>query len=601
MGIATLPQAIDSLVNRVDQVNQIGQINHDSLKELAFAAKLELARRDFLKGDPLPYVRIQWGNEIVLDDFQIDMLRSLADPLIREVWVKGNTGCGKGGAAGIGVCAYFDLFADARVVITRDKYETAVGVMLSEVGKWFRKMRFPPRAVVRSEVIVDPLNPQHSISCANPMKPEGFAGVHSEHVLFLFDEATAVPDDRYGLSETQATKFMGLANPRTTGGAFFDAFHEGVEDPDATQTVLGPHGWRRLITVDGEQMLNVRRRCLSRPVAPPGGITIDDRKYNPGEKLTDEDFKKCKPIIPGQTCFDQYMGLCQNPNEDFVACYAHGRFPQEDPDRQVIYGQWLIAPGRLWQRFQKAWNRSQYHEGAERLRAVLNKWHPVQAFGLDVALSAEGDYSTLTAGGFRGVRSQHEFRSKNVKELVEWVIKTAANYGITITHGGIPVGIDCDGLGEPIAQAMEARGIRVIHINGNSKSEVDPATYWNMRAESYGELGARLNPQGRWTYDRSTEGDVSKIDRPMVFLIPPDAELRRQIRAHEKIFPQSDSMKYKITPKEKSPGNEDDNKIKSVKEKIGRSPDNSDSLVYFFRALQHRGADLSEWLEKGAF
>lgn len=588
MESATLPQ-------------QVTELPHARIKTYAEAAKIELARREFLKGNPLPYVRMQWGESIILDDFQIDMLRSLADPLIREVWVKGNTGCGKGGAAGIGVCAYFDLFADARVVITRDKYETAVGVMLSEVGKWFRRMRFPPDAVVRSEQIVSPTNPQHSISCANPMKSEGFAGVHSEHVLFLFDEATAVPDDRYSLSETQATKFLALANPRTTGGAFYDAFHAGVANPDETQTVLGPHGWRRLITVDGEQMLNVRRKCLSRPVAPAGGITVCNRRYHPGEKLTDEDFKLCKPIIPGQTCFDQYMGLCQNSNPDFVACYAHGRFPQEDPDRQVIFGKWLIAPANLWNRFQRAWARCENHEGERRLRELLNKWHPVQAFGFDVGLSDAGDYSTLTVGGFRGVRQQHEFQSKNVRDLVDWVISTAATYGVTLTHGGVPVGMDCDGIGEPIAQAMEARGIRVIHINGNAKSEVDPLKYWNMRAEAYGELGERLNPVARWTYKMTPEGDVSKVDRSMVFLIPPDEELRRQIRAHEKIFPQSDSMKYKITPKTKSPGNEDDNKIKSVKEKLGRSPDNSDSLVYFFRALQHRGADLSEWLARGAF
>lgn len=580
---------------------ELATLPHDHVRTYAEAAKLELARRSFLKGDPLPYVKFQWGESIILDDFQVDMLKSLADPFIREVWVKGNTGCGKGGAAAIGVCAYFDLFADARVVITRDKYETARDVMLSEVKKWMKRMRVPPPAAVVKEQIVDPDNEQHCIRCANPLASEGFAGVHSEHVLFLFDEATAVMDERFSLMETQATKFLALANPRTTGGAFYNAFHAGVEDPDATQTVLGPHGWRRLITVDGSQMLNVRRKCLARAVSPPGGIVIDGREYQPGEQIDPEDFKKCKPVIPGQTCYDTYIGLCQNPNPDFVSCYAHGRFPAEDPDRQVIYGKWLITPGKLWERWQRAWNRCRNHEGERTLRYLLDKWHPVQAFGFDVALSSDGDHSTLTVGGFRGVRAQHEFRSKNVKELVDWVIKTAESYGVTITDKSKPVGMDCDGIGEPIAQAMEARGVRVIHINGGARSEVDPQLYFNMRAEAYGELGIRLNPQGRWTYEPLPSGDVARADRPMVFLIPPNEELRRQIRAHEKIFPQSDSMRYKINPKDKSPGNEDDNKVKSVKEKIGRSPDNSDSLVYFYRALQHRGASLAEWLDKGAF
>lgn len=578
----------------------IAQLPHGQLKAYADAAKFELARREFLKGNPLPYVRYQWGESIVLDDFQIDMLKSLADPGIREVWVKGNTGCGKGGAAGIGVCAYFDLFEDARVVITRDKYETARDVMLSEVKKWFKRMRVPPNAAVTKEQIVSPDNEQHCIVCANPLASEGFAGVHSSHVLFLFDEATAVADDRYSLSETQATKFLALANPRTSGGAFYNAFHAGVNDPDETQTVKGPMGRRRLITVDGEQMMNVRMQCLLHPISPPGGITIDGHHYPHGTTISEEHYKKRQAIIPGQTCYDQYIGLCQNPSPDYVACYAHGRFPQEDPDRQVIYGKWLTAPGVLWDRFTKAWNRCQNHECERRLRAMLSKWNPVQAFGLDIALSADGDFSVLTVGGWRGVRAQHQFRSKNADQLIDWVIEIARTYDINLTDKSTPVGVDTCG-GEVFAQVMEKRGIRVIHINGACKSEVNPDVYFNLRTEAYGELGERLNFIGRYSYAMNADGEVSRDDRPKVFMIPPDEELRRQIRAHEKIFPQSDSMRYKINPKDKSPGNEDDNRIKSVKEKIGRSPDNSDSLVYFYRALQHRGASLEEWLDKGAF
>lgn len=571
-------------------------------------AELELARRDFLDGNPDPYVKLQWPG-VILDNFQRDILSSLADPFIREIWVKGNTGCGKGGSAAIGVCAYFDLFPDARVVITRDKYETAVSVMLSEVGKWFKRMRFPPRAAVQREQIIDPENPQHAIVCANPLKSEGFAGVHSEHVLFLFDEATAVPKDRFDLANTQATKFMALFNPRVTDGPCRDAF--GHEDPDTTRTAIGPYGRRRLITVSGMDCLNVRSKCLRRAISPPGGMTINGRHYPAGEPISREDFADRQPIIPGQTCYDEYQGHLQHSDPDWVAVYAHGRFPNEDPERQIIRGKWLVAPGELWSRFTRAWERTRGRHSERALRKMLNRYHPVEAFGLDIALSAAGDESVLTAGGSRGVRQQHEFRFKQAKELVEHVLKTAREtYGIDLTRGGIPVAIDCDGLGLPIAQMFQTLGVRVIEIRGNATSEVDPKTYINMRAEAYGELGKRLDTENRWgySYESAREGEptplgpprVVRADRHLIFMIPPDVELHRQIRAHEKIFPQSDSMKFKVTPKEKSPGNEDDDKIRSVKEKIGRSPDHSDSLVYFYRGLQHKGADLERWLAAGA-
>lgn len=576
---------------------QITDVDLDNIETMGAAAEIELARRAFLDGKPEEYIRLQWG-KVILDGFQTDILRSIADPFIREIWVKGNTGCGKGAIAAIGVCAYFDLFSDARVVITRDKYETAVSVMLSEVAKWFRRMRHPPVARVQNERIVDPDNQQHAIVCANPMQPEGFAGVHSEHVLFLFDEATSVPAERFDLANTQATKFMALFNPRTTDGPCRAVFCH--DDPDRTQTALGPYGKRRLITIGGMDCLNVRSQCLRRAIAPPGGMTINEHRYAAGEPISRDDFADRQPIIPGQTCYDEYQGHLQNPDADWVAVYAHGRFPQEDPERQVIRGAWLAAPGRLWTRFTRIWERTRGRHNEVLLQRLLNKYHPVEAFGLDIALSAGGDESVLTVGGSRGVRQQHRYRFKNFRELINWVIDTAKNvYGITLTNGGIPVGVDCDGIGLPIAQMLAEKSVRVIEIHGAATSEVDPKKYVNFRAEAYGELGVRLDPDSKWTYDAKSP-EIAREDRPLIFLIPPDAELHRQIRAHEKIFPQSDTMKFKVTPKEKSPGNEDDDKIRSVKEKIGRSPDHSDSLVYFYRALQHKGFDLGKWLDAGA-
>ena len=51
-------------------------------------------------GDPLPLVALLWP-AVVLDDWQADIVTSVFDPAIREVFVKGNAGCGKGAAAAL--------------------------------------------------------------------------------------------------------------------------------------------------------------------------------------------------------------------------------------------------------------------------------------------------------------------------------------------------------------------------------------------------------------------------------------------------------------------------------------------------------------------
>jgi len=122
-------------------------------QKAADAARILLATRKAQAGDPFDWIEYQWGKiyyakdivenpallseiqrmrelkqrHLILDDFQVDMIRSVFDPAIREVYVKGNTGCGKGGAAGIIICAYYCIYPDARIVITRDSYKKSQG------------------------------------------------------------------------------------------------------------------------------------------------------------------------------------------------------------------------------------------------------------------------------------------------------------------------------------------------------------------------------------------------------------------------------------------------------------------------------------------
>src|SRR5262249_9112790 len=156
--------------------------------------RLEEGARKALDGDPLDYAIAQWPrlwsrkHGILLDDHQVDLLRAVFDPNITEVFVKGCAKAGKDAAAGMAICVWFRLFADAKVIITSSSFDHACRVTFGEVAKWYSSMRDRGPGKLLTTSIVDDSSGarQHYIETVNPDKGEGFSGHHSEHVLFFF-------------------------------------------------------------------------------------------------------------------------------------------------------------------------------------------------------------------------------------------------------------------------------------------------------------------------------------------------------------------------------------------------------------------------------
>ena len=567
-----MPNLFDAIQMTPDEIRR--------LKIKAEAARWIIAKENARNGDPVPYIRLQWPG-VILDEWQERELQEFFRPEVRELYIKGNTGSGKGAFIALVVCLFYDLWEDARVVLTRDSKDTAKKILFAEVAKWFRAMAMKPEGKLTAEKIQHPVYEQHVIAVSNPATGEGFSGVHTPHVLFVFDEATApILEKRFELADTQATKFLATANPRTIAGCFRKAFPSG--SPNVTQTIVGPFGLRRLVTIGGKDCKNVREKRLKIPVSPPGGIQIIGRWFPAGETIPADYFEQVRPIIPGQTCYDQFVGLCQHPDPNFVNCYAHGMFPDEDPEKQLISLSWLEAPNQFWKRFDRVW---QHFRRRNKARSILNSYFRVEALGLDVAASTDGDESILTVGGSLGIRGQWAKRFRDTTELVDWVSEIVSEqFGIDLEKSGLPIAVDMDGVGKGVGDMLRRRGCRVVEIHGGSTSEVNTDLYANKRAESYGELAARLDPSGAW--------------KGQTFALPEDYRLAEELIAHQKIFVSKDAMRFRVTPKEPVPGVKD---VLSVKQQIGRSPDRSDSAVYFYRALVAAGGfDISAWLKAGA-
>lgn len=526
-------------------------------------ADLELARREARRGDPWEFIRLQWPHLVVskderkyfdtdfrLDKAQLDILKYVFAPDHVECFIKGCTKYGKGFATAMAINIWFDIWPDPRspgkdsgckIILTGPSYDHVVSNLFGEVVAIRKQMKFPGSGKIQTDCIKD--NTKHFIVIANPKSGEGFSGQHSPHTMFVFDEASAVPDLFYDMSKKQARYILALSNPRTLSGWFRDGF--GQNNPDENKTIISSFGPRRLVTADGAQTINVRNKRIEKQFAPIGGITIGDTFYPEGKYIKDADYEQVRPLIPSQVDYARYLDIMAHPDESHRLVFGNGKFPKEDAELQVVLSSWLEAP--------KLAHRTDF---------------PVSAFGLDVAASTDGDATVLSAGGPEGCLELVEWKKADVMETVGKVLTyVAEHYSIDLKYGKVPIAVDYGGgYGRGVGDRLKEQGVRVIKIMPNQASRL-PSRYENVRAEIYGELGVRLNPQGPY----GKEAPWGLPDDPLLF---------EELCAHEKIMA-SDGIKFKLIPKTKPYPKYEGKTV----DRIGRSPDRSDALAYLWRAV----------------
>jgi hypothetical protein len=522
-------------------------------------------------GNPFPLIAAQWPEFVItdpdeavffqgsigdpvdpclrLDYWQRDILASFFDPTIKEVFVKGCVGAGKGTASSLIFNLAFDVWTDCRIILTSTTYEHARDTIFAEVTKWRERMAHAGPGKTLTEGIYD--TPQHRIMVSNPLTGEAFSGKHGEMVIYGFDEASGTRQLLYNNALNQFHKIVALSNPRTQHG-WFRAGFKPCRDPDETQTVQGQYGKRRCVTVSGANCANIRHHRCESPMAPRGGLEVAGRHFVEGEPIPPEFYPYIKPLIPNQSDLARYRGLLADPDPREVDVKAHGKFPAEDITKQVILNSWLP-----------------YHEAA---------WHKhlkVHCFGADIA--AFHDANVLVAGGEKGVCGIERFVNPtaltdrdHTMKVVAWILRTALEkYGIDLKLSQVPICVDCDGIGKGVGDRLYELGVWVIPFQGNQSSEVDPRRYANLRAEAYGELGRRLDNHGPWGLEP--------------WALPADEFLSEDLTAPEKIY-DSSGERFHITPKSRQHGMPEG--MLTVKEKIGRSPDTGDAIVYCFHAVR---------------
>ena len=103
-----------------------------------------------------------------------------------------------------------------------------------EIGKWHRQLPEALKAMidVQAERVVVVQDPEGAFAVrrtASKDNPEALQGFHAQHLLFLIDEASGIPDIVFevgmGALSTPGAKVVMAGNPTRTSGFFYDTHH----------------------------------------------------------------------------------------------------------------------------------------------------------------------------------------------------------------------------------------------------------------------------------------------------------------------------------------------------------------------------------------
>jgi hypothetical protein len=170
--------------------------------------------------------------------WQEDFLRAVARGE-RRISVRAGHGVGKSTVCSWALIWHMVTRYPQKSVVTAPTAAQLFDALYSELKSWINKL--PPILKDLFEVFSDRINlkdaPESSFISARTSsseRPEALAGVHSENVLLIVDEASAVPEQVFeaaagSMSGHSATTIL-ISNPTRNSGLFYKTHHELAAD-----------------------------------------------------------------------------------------------------------------------------------------------------------------------------------------------------------------------------------------------------------------------------------------------------------------------------------------------------------------------------------
>jgi len=182
--------------------------------------------------DPSLLVREVLGAEP--EPYQDDVMRAVARG-DRKISVRSGHGVGKTTVLAWIVVWFILTRFPQKTVCTAPTSAQLFDALQKEIVTWLKKLSPPLLALLeikseRIELIAAPEESYISFRTSRPEMPEALAGVHSDNVLLVCDEASGIPEQVFiaasgSMSGYHATQIL-AGNPVRSSGLFYDSHHK---------------------------------------------------------------------------------------------------------------------------------------------------------------------------------------------------------------------------------------------------------------------------------------------------------------------------------------------------------------------------------------
>jgi phage terminase large subunit len=201
-----------------------------------------LTLRQLWRDSPVLYVRSRFGIEPTWQ--QAEILTALL-PYGAKVSVRSGHGIGKSASAAWVIFWYLETHDYAKVPCTAPSAHQLRDVLWGELSKWRRHadeqstQRGDPSCFWLSRLFRLVTDRVYDTSAsewgavartASKDNPEALQGFHADHLLFVIDEGSGVPEEIFEAAEgalsTAGARVLMLGNPTRTSGTFYASHHK---------------------------------------------------------------------------------------------------------------------------------------------------------------------------------------------------------------------------------------------------------------------------------------------------------------------------------------------------------------------------------------
>lgn len=393
---------------------------------------------------------IIWPEGEGLTRYQEEILAEL--PIRKRVAVRGPHGLGKTCLAGIATNCFALTWdgEDWKLPTTASAWRQLSEFFWPEVHKWAARIRWdrvgrPAFTQIELQTMLLKLKTGRAFAMASS-DDELTEGAHADHLLYVFDEAKAIPPGRWDAAEgalmTGDTYALAISTPGEPQGRFYDIH---------TRKPGYENWWTRHVTVD--EMIAAGRMTWEK---------VQQYKRQWGENSA-----VFKNRVLGEFC---------ESNEDCVIPLA-----------------WIEAANRRWleriELLDQNWN---WIEGAKQGTWPRWRWrneaYPVDALGIDIARSDKGDKTSIGRRQGTTLTQLDRYAVADTQPVVGYATNLLERWTSAYAT------IDMIGIGSgPYDQLREKFGSRAVPFNAGESTDFKDrsgelefadkrsAAWWHMR------------------------------------------------------------------------------------------------------------------------